>query len=99
MLLPFQFTLRAHAAAQSPGANALDRRKDTAPARPDVLARFERQDPEDILDRADHGNGALRCLIMELGDAARAGWAPTIRWIAPLLTAAIGVALVMAVWW
>jgi hypothetical protein len=98
MLFPFQRALRARVAAHSLRVNAPDRRKRATPACPDLLARAARQDPNDIFDPADRGNGALRCLITELGHAAQAGWAPTIRWIALLLTVAMGAALFMAVW-
>ncbi len=98
MLFPFRLALHTRVAVHSPEANAPDTRKRTASARRDFLARFERQDSDDIFDPADQGNGALRCLIVELGHAARTGWAPTIRWIALLLAVAMGVALVMAVW-
>jgi hypothetical protein len=98
MLFPFQFARRARIAAGSWAVDACDYRKRIAPTCPDCMAQFGHQNPSDIHDPADWGKSALRCLFAELGQAARAGWAPTIRWIALLLSVAIGVALVMAVW-
>ena len=89
--------LRAAIVAHSSGANAPEGRKRT-PTHPDFLAWCERQAPDDIPDPAAGGDGALRCLIVELGHAARAGWAPTLRWISLLLAVATAMALGMAVW-
>jgi hypothetical protein len=95
MLLSFLYTLRA--VASSSKANAVAS-KGTAPRCRDVLTRFECQDLDDIPHLVDQQSGALLCLVVELGHATRAGWAPTLRWISLLLALATGAALVMAVW-
>jgi len=46
--------------------------------------------------REDQGGSVLRCLIKEIGQAARSGWPQTVRLIALLVVAAGAMAFVLA---
>jgi hypothetical protein len=98
MLFPFQRAPRARIAAHVAGSNRPESPIRAAPPCPDFLAQLERQAPDDIFRAADQRNGALYRLVVELGHAARAGWAPTIRWIALLLAVATAAAVLIAAW-